>query len=764
MLRFPGSVVATVDTILPRAALRCGASALALAVMAGAVPALAQESAPEAADTIIVTGIRGSLNNARAIKKNSDTIVDSVSADDIGALPDRSVTETLQRIPGISINRFAAGVDPDHFSAEGSGVVVRGLTYVRSEFNGRDAFTANNGRGLGFADVPSELLGGVDVYKSLPADRIEGGIAGTVDLKTRTPFGAKDAYLAASYELNYSDFARKTAPSFAIVGSKRWETGIGEIGILGSVSYSKLFSRSDRLALSHFKNRCYVTTGSSTTVSGAPAVGTPCAAGTTAGLVPSGAVQGTQAFDRERLGMSAALQWRSTDESVEALVQFLRSDAKQAWNERTVEVTTDNVDNNGGVLAAPGTALTFGSDGLFTSGTITGNTGWRNDQFTNARTPINGLQSNNIRRDHDEQNISQDISANVKWKVTNNLTAVFDYQHVTSSVDVDDNTLWVSTYQDASIKVNGFNLPSVTFLPPTNCAPNCNGTIGSQNNPSYFTGANNSFADPYNSFYRASMDHTERSDGRQDAARIDLKYDFPEDDDVFFKSVKVGARYSDRDQTARFSTYNWGVLSEQWGGGAANGNGPVWLNSPIPSRGNQPLSTIELFSFPNFFGGAVPSPAGVGRLFYSVNTVAYPDSYAADAKAIGATWGPGGTWGPLAERNGVVAGTPFLPGEINKATERNKAAYVMLNFDRALGGDSRFSGNVGVRFSRTERTSFGGAFVAATTNSFLARQATCLVPVERRILSARPRCSGGTDCVEQRWRCCLCAVSGQAAL
>jgi TonB-dependent receptor len=728
MQRFPDSAISAIEPKHPRHALRCGASVFALVAMASTMPAVAQTEAA-AADTIIVTGIRGSLNNARTIKKNSDTIVDSVSADDIGALPDRSVTETLQRIPGISINRFAAGVDPDHFSAEGSGVVVRGLTYVRSEFNGRDAFTANNGRGLGFADVPSELLGGVDVYKSLPADRIEGGIAGTVDLKTRTPFGAKDTYLAASYELNYSDFARKTAPSFAIVGSKRWDTAIGEIGILGSISYSKLFSRSDRLALSHFKNRCYATVGNATTLSGAPTVGTPCPAGTSAGLVPSGAVQGTQGFDRERIGMSAALQWRSTDGSVEALFQFLRSDAKQAWTERTVEVTTDNVDNNGGVLAAPGTALTFGSDGLFTSGTITGNTGWRNDQNTNARTPINGLQSNNIRRDHTEQNISQDISANVKWKISSNLTALFDYQHVTSSVDVDDNTLWASTYQDASIKVNGFGLPSVAFLPPTNCAPTCSGAVGSANNPSYFTGANNSFANPFNSFYRASMDHTERSGGRQDAGRIDLKYDFPEDDDVFFKSVKVGARYSDRDQTARFSTYNWGVLSEQWGGGAANGNGPVWLNSPIPSNGNQPLSTTELFSFPNFFGGAVPSPAGVGRLFYSVNTVAYPSSYAADAKAIGATWGPGSTWVPLAERGGVVAGTPFLPGEINKATERNKAAYVMLNFDRPLGSDARFSGNVGVRFSRTERTSFGGAFVSATTNNFLARQATCSVPV-----------------------------------
>jgi TonB-dependent receptor len=744
------SRVSAAATTRTRAALFGGASAsaLALAALGMASPAMAQTTtdtpaadAPATADEIIVTGYRASLESAQKTKRNSDTIVDSVTADDIGALPDRSVTETLQRIPGISINRFAAGVDPDHFSAEGSGVVVRGLTYVRSEFNGRDAFTANNGRALGFADVPSELLGGVDVYKSLPADHIEGGIAGTVDLKTRKPFDSNKGLFAASIEDNYSDFARKHAPSGAAVASMRWNTGIGEIGILGSLSYSKLFSRSDRLAVSHFKNRCYVTAGGVTTVSGAPTIGTPCPAGTSAGLIPSGAVQGTQNFERERLGMSAALQWRSSDGAIEAVAQFIRSDAKEAWSERTVEVTTDNVDNNGGVLAAPGTTLGFDSSGLFTNGVITGNTGWRNDQNGTARTPINGLQSNNIRRDHLERDITQDISANVKWKVTDRLTAVFDYQHATSEVEVDDNTLWASTYQDASIRLNGNNLPSVTFLPPTNCAPNCSGAVGTANNPAYYIAPNNSFTSPANSFYRSSMDHTERSDGYLNAFRVDLKYDFSEDS--FIKSAKIGFRYSDRNQTARFSTYNWGVLSEQWGGNPATGNGPIWLDTPIASNGNRPLSSYELFAFPNFFGGAVPSPAGPGRLFYSGNTITDYAGYSAYAQQINAAW-TGGGWTPLASRAGVVTGTPFLPGEINPATERNNAIYAMVNFGTEFSGGAKLSGNIGLRYTRTKRISYGGAFVAGTTNTFATRQATCAVPVPVG-QSRDPFCLLGTD-------------------
>ncbi len=736
----PDSGVISTASLKARSALICGASLLTIAALGVADPAMAQAAKATAAATaepeneIVVTGYRASLESAQKTKKNSDTIVDSVSADDIGALPDRSVTETLQRIPGISINRFAAGVDPDHFTAEGSGVVVRGLTYVRSEFNGRDAFTANNGRGLGFADVPSELLGGVDVFKSLPADHIEGGIAGTVDLKTRKPFDSNKSFLAASAEMNYGDFAERAAPSAALVASKRWDTGIGEIGILGSISYSQLFTRADRIALSHFKpipldanNRQIIPVGSATAAR--------------YGLIPSGAVQGSQDFDRERIGASAALQWRSTDGALEATFEFLRSDAKQTWSEHTLEVATDNVDGQGGAFALPGTNFTFDSSGVFTSGIITGDTGWRADSTNNGgatRTPAFGLQSNNILRGHRESNVNDDYSANLKWKVSNRLSAVFDFQHVTSKVKVDDNTLWASTYQNAQIVNNGFNLPSVTLLPVQNCSPNCsinpaNGAYTGDGNQTYFTGTHQSYLDPYNSFWRASMDHTERSDGFENAAKVDLKYDF--DEGSFLNSVKVGYRYSNRDQTARFSTYNWGVLSEQWGNG-----GPVWLDRAVA----QQAPGSEVYSFPNFFGGAVASPAGAGRLYFAGDPINNYAQYAAYALAINQAWSPGSGWVPLAQRNGVIPGTPFLPGEINSATERNHAGYILANFGKDFGANGRISGNVGVRYTRTQRTSFGGAFVAQTSNNFGTRRTAC-APVAGQPANTDPFCRLAPD-------------------
>src|SRR5690242_19696672 len=113
---------------------------------------------PAAPADIVVTGQRAAIQSAIQIKRNASEIVDSITSDDIVKLPDRSVTEALQRVTGVTIDHFIARNDPDHFSVEGSGVNIRGLTFVRSEINGRDSFSANGGRSLSFEDVPPELL------------------------------------------------------------------------------------------------------------------------------------------------------------------------------------------------------------------------------------------------------------------------------------------------------------------------------------------------------------------------------------------------------------------------------------------------------------------------------------------------------------------------------------------------------------------------------------------------------------------------------
>lgn len=231
------------------------ASATTPAASAQVDPAATSQASDSSAspDDIVVTGIRQSLANAQNIKRNSDTVVDAITATDIGALPDRSVTEALQRVPGVSISRFAAANDPDHFSVEGSGVVVRGLNFVRSEFNGRDAFAAGiGGQSLNFSDVPAELLGSVEVYKNVTAAAIEGGLAGTVNLNTRKPFDNRGFHMGVDAEGNYGDFRKKWTPTGSILISDTFETGIGTFGILGDLSYSRIRSRADGVQITNF--------------------------------------------------------------------------------------------------------------------------------------------------------------------------------------------------------------------------------------------------------------------------------------------------------------------------------------------------------------------------------------------------------------------------------------------------------------------------------------------------------------------------------
>lgn len=710
--------------------LKCGASAVALGAAIFAVPAFAQAQTKtdDAAvvDEVIVTSIRQSLKSSQALKQSSDIIGDSITAEDIGALPDRSVTEALQRVPGVSISRFAAGVDPDHFSAEGSGVVVRGLNFVRSELNGRDSFTANNGRGLSFADVPSELMGGVDVFKSPSADMIEGGISGTVNLRTRLPFDSSKRLLSLSAEASYGDMAKSWTPTYSFLYSDRFDTAAGEFGLLLSYVDSKLETRADAIQASNFSCR-----------SNLGVAVADCGNGTKGVWFPRGAAFRTSNTNREREGRAAAVQWKSNDGTMQAAFQYLRSESTSDASEFAMEIATDNVAGNGDSRPVAGTTFTFDNNGVFTNGAITGTTGWRADQQgADPRTPIDGLQSNNIRRDDRQTNITSDYGFNFKWTPNDSWGFQFDAQHVDSKVDMMSMGMWASTFQNAAITLNGNDLPTVSFTAPANGQTQATCLTYNGNCPSYDQGMHNNLSDPYNSFWRSAMDHIEQSEGTEDAAKFDVEYKFG--DDTWFDSVKAGVRWSERDQTTRFSTYNWGVLSEIWGEG-----GPVWLSDKIdgvPQAGGLPGTVgadssawASLQGFPNFMRGQTGLPTGTeSRLFFGSNQIDNYKAVSNFALSVGDEWrarnGANGcpqNWVPLANRCGVIAGTPFLPQEINPVNEVNKAAYLVTRFKGDMGA-ARVSGNIGVRYTTTRREADG--FQAFPNINFTTDADCAIVP------------------------------------
>jgi TonB-dependent receptor len=245
-----------------KALLRGGVSLVALvgvgAVMGAAAPAFAQEqgAAADTVDEVVVVGVRKSLETSQQIKKNADTVVDSITATDIGAFPDKSVAEALQRVPGITVSRLQSSDDSSHFSAEPAGVLIRGLTQVRTEFNGRDSFSADAARGLNFNDISPELMAGVDSYKNQTAEMIEGGIAGTVNLRTRLPFDSKDQVISLSGKANYGNRSEEVTYEYSGIISKTWDVDFGRIGVMADYAYSHVLTQTEGVVMQRIGTFC----------------------------------------------------------------------------------------------------------------------------------------------------------------------------------------------------------------------------------------------------------------------------------------------------------------------------------------------------------------------------------------------------------------------------------------------------------------------------------------------------------------------------
>ncbi len=636
-------------------------------------------------DEIVVTGVRQSLATAQNIKRNSDTVVDAITAQDIGALPDRSVNEALQRVPGVAISRFAAPTDSAHFSVEGSGVVIRGLSYVRGEFNGRDTFAASGGREIGFNDVPAELIGSVEVFKNATADLIEGGISGTVNINTRKPFDQKERLIYVSTSMNWGDLEQRGAPSVVGLYSQQWETSGGSrLGFLASGSYSQQFSRSDSVFLSAYLPRYnddrngngVQDAGEGRVVNPGTAYQTtlfdtyPVPNGRQSVYVPMGGGNRTQTFDRQRIGVSAAAQFENAARTVLLTAQYLRTDARQNWLEHTIEPSVGLADSVQ-VKPRPGTTPTYDDDGVFTSGSLyrPGFVPRLNDGSALTQFAPNGGPVTFANRYTEGQSVTQDFSLNGKFEPVERLHLNFDAQYVKSNADSIDDNVGTFTYSGFNIDTIG-KTPRVTFEPQGR-------------DPAEYFGNPNALY-----FHDAMMNRTD-NDGEEWAFRGDAQYDVS--DESFLRKVRVGGRYAKRDQTVRTNDYlNWGALSETW-----TANGPLALAT-------QP-GQIELFGYNNFYRNQSTQPPSTQYISEAVMR----DHEALSTLLRRVSAAGGGGYTVLEDRKGVV-GDYFLPSEIYRNKETTWGGYVRADFGvDDFGNGMSLSGNVGVRFVRTQDESFG---------------------------------------------------------
>jgi TonB-dependent receptor len=518
---------------------------------------------------VVVTGNRAAITNALETKRNAEEIVDSISAVDIGALPDRSVTEALQRIPGISIGRTDEPRDIDRLNVEGSGVQIRGLSWVRTELNGRDTFGAKNGRSLGWEDVTPELAAGVDVYKNPSADIVEGGVGGTINLRTRMPFDSKDPVLAVSGDATYGDLRQKWTPSGSVLGSYRYDTrDAGEFGILVDLAHSETKYRENAIEVdpydAHSTNTQASYDGGATLNSQLTGVnGNNAIAGQPLPtvMVPTGVEWRLEDRDKIRDGLFTALQWRP-DEHWEVYGTYFRSQSRLISTDYFAQTSACcSETNNQNFLNGPatGTNFTFSPNGNFLSGQIQdgegGGNGVANSFLLNLGT--------RYAVEHDE---TEDASTGVRWQ-NDRWTVNGDFQHINSKRTDYDMTVYNTVTVPGGI---GLNLSGDT---PQITANNLTGQ------PDYFN-------------LYAAMDHDEIDKAHQFTGKLDATYDANGD---FLRSIKVGFRATDRRSIQMDGGYNWALITAPW----------AFTQTATVSQFPQ---NQQIVNFNNFFGGSVSSP------------------------------------------------------------------------------------------------------------------------------------------------------------
>ena len=205
---------------------------------AAATPALAQApaaaAADDAGDTIVVTGFRAALQTATATKKKTETVVESVSAEDIGKLPDNSIGESIARLPGLAAQRS---------NGRANIISIRGFgpDFSTTTLNGREQTTTNDSRAVEFDQFPSEILAGVDVYKTSQANHTAGGLVGSIDLRTIRPREAKKRVIAVGARGTFVD--QKVIPTATDKGYRVFGTFVDTfaddtMGVALSAAYS----------------------------------------------------------------------------------------------------------------------------------------------------------------------------------------------------------------------------------------------------------------------------------------------------------------------------------------------------------------------------------------------------------------------------------------------------------------------------------------------------------------------------------------------
>lgn len=717
--------------------------AVCSAVIGLAPTAVFAQEQSEPIEEIVVMGMRSSIQSAQDLKRNADTVKDVITASDIGALPDKSVTEALQRVPGVTIERFASSSDPKHYADEGTGVLVRGLDRVRSEINGRDAFSANPWGGLSYEDFPAELLGSVEVVKNQTADLISGGIAGTVNLITRKPFDSNERLLSFNAKANYGDFREEVTPSFSALFSDSWETSAGRFGVLVAGSHSEYKTRGDGIGLGNFHSRGIDNTPAASYDVWGTLVGPgkvegafdgPCVPNALGwmpecGGVPANVITAEEAHvplyegtaltgqeegvtwytpaafhmstaenDRERTGFTTSFQWANNDDTIVATLEHINSKASLEYLERQIgqaaqgfvaplRSSHDWIDDS-----ENGYPRNFDEDGFLTSGVALGN---------NVEVPLMYRSRWNF-----NENTVEDTSFNLTLRPTDRLTVELDYQRIDSEQVVHNYSMagqtrggHVATVSPYFLDLRG-SRPTIEYLSDAIMTPGFANDVDGNPIPT----------EP-NLFLASGMEQEEHNTAKADSFKIDVSYEL----DGALTGIKAGAYYTDKDLTVRNTNYEgWSAIGTPW----------IDADRVAAAAVNQP-GLFERVDFSDYYHGKVLQGDVNSFLFPKMDLVKnYADSLRQGCKdgwhnATSSAANNGvctGTYVPYADKGKIDPDTgefvsdrvegPYAAHNISSSNEQRTEFYVRGDFEFAdLAVPVK--GNVGLRYVGYELESTG---------------------------------------------------------
>lgn len=673
-------------------------SFLTLSLMAAglsiyAAPTLAQEdntgsqASEEDVEVIQVKGFRSSLIKSLNTKRFADTVVDAISADDIGGLPDVSIADALSRIPGVTSIRV---------DGQSSELNIRGLSgdYVMSTLNGREMVSSAGGRSVQFDQFPSELIKQAQIYKSQKASLIEGGVAGTVELQTVNALDLDKEYaFRFSGQINNNSEASDN-PDASSIG-KRF-----------TISYQhKLLDDTLGLALGYARLDQPTVSSRFISYSGSP-TNTSAYEGLPDNLIVSPGFEINQrGGDDVRDSFVASVNWTPTD------------NLRVVWDGFYTEF--DSVKFDRGILvgeSGSGTINRLGVDGqglpfplALTNPLIAqvgdgnpvlvGGTFTRDPNGTSDGPPsLNGFANCNclapqIQNDN-SSTFSKTLATGLKieWDINDNWSSSIDFSHSSAEENSLDEVLRLVMFQDSSVdrpvvqdeitlnyQLNGLSVPTVQFS-------NLD-----------FTNLNQLMAASYERYPRIE-------DNEANAVRVDFEYQVDSND--FVSSVEFGARWSKREYELARGVFRIGSRN---GLTETNTRSGQYIEYGIDENGNvveigavAPFRlTDDMVSTVNFGGelAGFQSFAVVDDLSGLVD--AWVDQ---DISAV-PRWGfPNGV-----DENGRTIyrdATPWSVTNGSQVEEEVTAAYLQANLNMEIS-EVPITGNVGMRIVDTQQQSLG---------------------------------------------------------